>query len=213
MDITLKAVCPSFLTDTGSGVWGEDIHWPEKAVVNVAAPSGTGKTTFMSILYGLLSEYTGSLLFDGKDAASLNRREWAQMRQTTLSLMFQDLRLFDQLTCVDNVRLKAGQAKPVDSKDSAFIETAFERLGMTSRLQTLAGSCSQGEKQRVAFIRALVQPFDWILLDEPFSHLDAACIETMRDLLLEARERNQAGMIVTSLAPDTWLTYDTQVAL
>ncbi|NQV34474.1 MAG: ATP-binding cassette domain-containing protein [Phycisphaeraceae bacterium] len=213
MDITLKALCPSFLTGTGSGVWGKDIHWPEKAVVNVAAPSGTGKTTFMSILYGLLSEYTGSLLFEGKDATSLSRRDWAQMRQTTLSLMFQDLRLFDQLTCVDNVLLKASQAKPVDSEDSAFIETAFERLGLTSRLKTLAGSCSQGEKQRVAFIRALVQPFDWILLDEPFSHLDDACIETMRDLLLEAKERNQAGLIVTSLAPDTWLTYDTQVAL
>jgi len=213
MDITLEHVCPSFLQGTESEVWGKDIRFPETTVVNVAAPSGTGKTTFMSILYGLLSEYTGSLLFEGKDATSLSRRDWAQMRQTTLSLMFQDLRLFDQLTCVDNVLLKASQAKPVDSEDSAFIETAFERLGLTSRLKTLAGSCSQGEKQRVAFIRALVQPFDWILLDEPFSHLDDACIETMRDLLLEAKERNQAGLIVTSLAPDTWLTYDTQVAL
>ena len=213
MDITLKHVCPSFLQGKGSEVWGCELHFPEKTVVNVAAPSGTGKTSFMSILYGLLKDYTGTLQFDGKDAALLSRREWAELRQHRLSFMFQDLRLFDQLTCLDNVLLKANQAEPVDATNSAFIETAFERLGMTPRLQALAGSCSQGEKQRVAFIRALVQPFDWILLDEPFSHLDEACIAGMRDLLLEACDRNQAGLIVTSLVPDRCLAYHRTVAL
>jgi putative ABC transport system ATP-binding protein len=213
MDITLQTVCPPFLEGAGSEVWGKEVHFPDKSVVNVAAPSGTGKTSFISILYGLLSEYSGRLLLDGKDVASLNRREWAQLRQHKLALMFQDLRLFDQLTCLDNVLLKAGQTHRINAVDEAFIETAFERLGMTPRLQALAGSCSQGEKQRVAFIRALVQPFDWILLDEPFSHLDEACILAMRDLLLEVCDRNQAGMIVTSLATDTWLPYHRQVAL
>lgn len=210
MNIVLETVCPSFLTGRGSGVWGRDIRFSEKTVVNVTAPSGTGKTSFMSILYGLLTDYTGTLQFDGKDAASLSRREWAHLRQHTLSFMFQDLRLFDQLSCLDNVLLKANQ---VDSADLSFIETAFERLGMTPRLQALAGSCSQGEKQRVAFLRALVQPFDWILLDEPFSHLDETCIAAMRDLLLEACDRNHAGMIVTSLAPDSCLAYHRTVAL
>ncbi len=213
MNIALRTVCPSFLTGTGSEIWGRDIGFPEATVVNVAAPSGTGKTSFMSILYGLLTDYTGSLLFDGQDAMSLTRRDWAQLRQRRLSFMFQDLRLFDQLTCLDNVLLKANQVKPVDSANATFIETAFERLGMTSRLQALAGSCSQGERQRVAFVRALVQPFDWLLLDEPFSHLDETCIAAMRDLLLEACDRNHAGMIVTSLAADPWLPYDSVVAL
>ncbi|MCP4455032.1 MAG: ATP-binding cassette domain-containing protein [Planctomycetes bacterium] len=213
MNITLRTVCPSFLTGTGSDIWGRDIGFPETTVVNVAAPSGTGKTSFMSILYGLLTDYTGTLSFDGKDAMSLTRRDWAQLRQRRLSFMFQDLRLFDQLTCVDNVLLKANQVKSADSANLAFIEAAFERLGMTSRMRALAGSCSQGERQRVAFIRALVQPFDWILLDEPFSHLDETCIVAMRDLLLEACDKNHAGMIVTSLAADTWLPYDSVVAL
>ncbi len=210
MDITLKHVCPGFLQDTGSEVWGCELHFPEETVVNVAAPSGTGKTSFMSILYGLLADYTGTLQFDGRDAALLSRREWAQLRQHRLSFMFQDLRLFDQLSCLDNVLLKANQ---VDSADVSFIETAFDRLGMTPRLQALAGSCSQGEKQRVAFVRALVQPFDWILLDEPFSHLDEPCIAAMRDLLLEACDQNHAGLIVTSLAADTCLAYHRTVAL
>lgn len=213
MDITLQQVCPGFLQGTESEVWGAEIHFSPKTFVNVAAPSGTGKTTFMSILYGLLTDYTGSVLFDGKEAESLSRHEWARMRQHRLAFMFQDLRLFDQLTCVDNVLLKANQAEPVDSEKSAFIERAFDRLGITPRLQALAGACSQGEKQRVAFVRALVQPFDWMLLDEPFSHLDEACITAMRDLLLEACDRNQAGMIVTSLAADTWVPYHRTVVL
>ncbi len=213
MDITLQTVCPSFLEGTGSEVWGNDVHFSGKSVVNVAAPSGTGKTSFISILYGLLLEYSGSLLFDDKDVASLDRQAWAQLRQHKLALMFQDLRLFDQLTCLDNVLLKVGQAHRMSVTDEAFIEAAFERLGVSPRLQALAGSCSQGEKQRVAFIRALVQPFEWIFLDEPFSHLDEACIVAMRDLLLEVCDRNQAGMIVTSLATDRWLPYHRQVAL
>lgn len=213
MEISLQTVCPTFLQGTESGVWGKDIRFSGQSVVNVAAPSGTGKTTFMSILYGLLTDYTGSLWLDGKDAASLNRLEWARLRQHHLSIMFQDLRLFDQLTCLDNVLLKAGQAQPVDAPALGFIERAFEALGLKPRLKALAGSCSQGEKQRVAFIRALVQPFDWILLDEPFSHLDETCISAMRELLLERCEQNQAGMVVTSLAPDERLPYDLVVAL
>ena len=65
----------------------------------------------------------------------------------------------------------------------------------------------------MVFVRALMQPFDWILLVEPFSHLDDACIAAMRDLLAEVRERTGGGMIVTSLAPDPWLPYDRTVTL
>ena len=65
----------------------------------------------------------------------------------------------------------------------------------------------------MALIRALSQPFDWILLDEPFSHLDDECIQAMRELLLEVCDRNQAGMLVTSLAPEPWLSYSRTVAL
>jgi putative ABC transport system ATP-binding protein len=210
MDITLKQVCPEFLQDTGSEVWGCDLHFSEKTWVNVAAPSGSGKTSFVSILYGLFQAYTGTLQFDGKEAASLSRSEWAGLRQHKLALMFQDLRLFNQLTCLDNVVLKAGQT---GEPDRGAIGQAFDRLGIGALLTVSAGQCSQGEKQRVAFVRAIMQPFDWIFLDEPFSHLDDVCIAAMRDLLVEACDRNQAGLIVTSLTPDQWLTYHRAVAL
>ena len=210
MEISLHSIIPRFLTFEASQVWRAELHLPGKTFVNVNAPSGTGKTSLLAILYGLLTDYTGTLMFDGKDVASFTRRAWAQLRQRRLSLMFQDLRLFDQLSCLDNVLLKARQVGDVDL---ARVDSAFERLGLRTRLHAPAGSCSQGEKQRVAFLRSLFQPFDWILLDEPFSHLDEACVRAMRDLLLEACDRQAAGLIVTSLAPDTSLPYDKTVTL
>jgi ABC-type lipoprotein export system ATPase subunit len=210
MNISLQSVCPSFLDSNGSQVWNNEIHLAEKTFVNISAPSGTGKTTLISILYGLLSDYAGVLTFGTEDARSFNRNRWALLRQRHVALMFQDLRLFPQLSCLENVRLKAEQA---GGADASFIETAFDRLGIGQRMQAQASTCSQGEKQRVAFIRALVQPFGWILLDEPFSHLDEACIQAMRDLLLEACARNDAGMILTSLEPDHRLPFHRTYAL
>lgn len=210
MKFRLQHICPEFLPGTESQVWNGDLHWPEKSMINVAAPSGTGKTTFIAILYGLFRNYTGTLKFDDRDVTLLSRNEWARLRQRTLSVMFQDLRLFDQLSCLDNVLLKNSQGG-VSNKDR--IESAFERLGIAARLHAPAGTCSQGEKQRVAFIRALMQPFEWILLDEPFSHLDDTCIAAMCELLLDICDKNNGGMIVTSLAPDPWLPYDRTVAL
>lgn len=210
MNIALQSICPSFLEGRKSQVWGCDVLLSAQTHINVTAPSGTGKTSLVSILYGLLRDYSGHLQFDDRHADSFSRRQWAQFRQCQLSVMFQDLRLFDQLSCLDNVLLKAGQARDADP---GWIASAFERLGLQSRMYALAGSCSHGEKQRVALIRALSQPFDWILLDEPFSHLDDECIRAMRELLLEVCDRNQAGMLVTSLAPDAWLSYSRTVAL
>lgn len=210
MDIRLKHVRSAFLPGSDSDVWGCDIEWPGQTYVNVAAPSGTGKTTFMSILYGLLTDYSGQVLWGDQVVSQLSRQSWSWLRQFHLSIVFQDLRLFDQLSCLDNVLLKAGQT---GNPDCHVIEQAFDRLGMASLMRARAGQCSQGEKQRVAFIRALMQPFDWIFLDEPFSHVDEACIRAMCDLLIETCEHNRAGMIVTSLCPDTRLPYHRQVTL
>jgi len=210
MNISLRSVCPAFLHANGSEVWNTEIQLAEKTFVNIAAPSGTGKTSLISILYGLLTDYSGSLQFGTEDARTFGRNRWALLRQRHLSLVFQDLRLFPQLSCLENVLLKANQA---GRSDEAYIETAFDRLDIKQRLHARADTCSQGEKQRVAFIRALVQPFDWILLDEPFSHLDEACIQVMQELLLEACDKNDAGMVLTSLEPEDLLPFHRTYAL
>ncbi len=72
---------------------------------------------------------------------------------------------------------------------------------------------SQGEKQRISIIRALVQPFSWLLLDEPFSHLDDANIHLAKQLISETCKDQNAGMIMASLGSDFGMHYDQKYEL
>lgn len=86
-------------------------------------------------------------------------------------------------------------------------------LGVEHILQQSAALCSYGEQQRIAIIRALVQPFEWLIMDEPFSHLDKANARKAAALITEAcRERN-AGMIITDLHDDDHFTYSEKLTL
>jgi putative ABC transport system ATP-binding protein len=210
MNIVLNNICPSFIKTPASEIWNCKLNIPAETYVNIQAGSGTGKTSFINIMYGLLHDYTGILQLTNKQASALSRKQWSVLRQKHISIMFQDLRLFDQLTCLDNIMLKADQNAPADTD---YIYTAFDKLGITHLLHKLTGICSQGEKQRVAFIRALVQPFDWILLDEPFSHLDKNNQNIMRNMLIEKCKHNKAGLILTSLHKDQALEFNRTYAL
>jgi len=84
----------------------------------------------------------------------------------------------------------------------------FETLGITDKIDVQAGKLSFGQQQRVAFIRSLCQPFDFIFLDEPVSHLDDENGIIMSRLLTEEAERQQAGIIVTSIGKPLPLDYN-----
>lgn len=87
------------------------------------------------------------------------------------------------------------------------IERLLEAAGIAGKRDTPAGKLSFGQQQRVAFIRCLCQPFDFILLDEPVSHLDAANGEVLSALLLEGAQAQGAGVIVTSVGSRLRLPY------
>jgi putative ABC transport system ATP-binding protein len=73
------------------------------------------------------------------------------------------------------------------------------RLGIDSKLNSRCGTCSYGEQQRVAIIRSLLQPFDFLLLDEPFSHLDNRNAEMAMELMLEEAKARGAAIIFADL--------------
>ena len=72
----------------------------------VEAPSGRGKTSLLSIIYGLRKDYRGKVFIDDKNISLLSEKEWSVMRKNRLSFIFQGLELFDELTAIDNIRLK-----------------------------------------------------------------------------------------------------------
>ena len=145
-----------------------------------------------------------TILFDAADCRTLSVAQWGELRRRSLSMLFQDLRLFGELTVAENLALK-NELTHFLTPDR--IERLLEAAGIADKRDTPAGKLSFGQQQRVAFIRCLCQPFDFILLDEPVSHLDAANGEVLSALLLEGAQAQGAGVIVTSVGSRLRLPY------
>lgn len=123
-------------------------------------------------------------------------KEWSLIRKSNLSFIFQGLELFDELTALENIRLK-NELTAYQSNDR-ILEMA-RVLGIEHFLPRKAGILSFGQQQRVAIIRALCQPFDFLLADECFSHMDRANSLTAYQLIRQECEARSAGLILTSL--------------
>jgi putative ABC transport system ATP-binding protein len=210
MTIEFDHIIPTPLKDRflqrNSDVWNNSVQLNQGDFVKIKAPSGTGKTTLVHILYKLRHDYEGKIKLNDKSIKEYQGDELARMRQSKISIIFQDLRLFPNLTARENIELKRILQTPF--YESPVIDLMAEELGISHILDQKAGLCSYGEQQRIAIIRALIQPFEWLFMDEPFSHLD---IENTRKAatLIETECRNRdAGFISTDLDDDTHFTYN-----
>lgn len=191
--------------DVESEVWNQDVTFEKGRLYLLEADSGKGKSTFCSYVVGFRHDYKGSVLFDDRDVASFSTSDWVRMRLSHVSHLFQELRLFTELTAMENVEIKN---KLTGFKSRKEIEEWFERVGIADKMESRVGLMSFGQQQRVAMIRALVQPFDFILVDEPISHLDDANSSVMAELLMEEARRQGAGVITTSIGKHMDLKYD-----
>lgn len=196
--------------DLGSAVWQRDVTFHKGHLYLVEAESGKGKSTFCSYLLGYRHDYSGELYFDDRLASRLRVADWVAIRQTHVSHLFQELRLFPELTAMENVEIKN---KLTGFKSPKEIENWFERLGIADKRDSKIGLMSFGQQQRVALIRALAQPFDFILADEPISHLDDNNSKMMGELLMEEARKQGAGVIITSIGKHMALDYDKTLSL
>ena len=206
--ITLSNVLPHVFanrTDLKSDVWLNDVKFEKGRLYLVEAMSGTGKSTLCSYILGYRHDYTGNVCFDDKDVKSLSVNDWVAIRQRSISHLFQELRLFPELTALENVQIKNNLT---DFKPITEVKEWFERLGIADKLDAKVGRMSFGQQQRVAMIRALVQPFDFLLADEPISHLDDTNSAIMADIMMSEAKRQGAGVIVTSIGKHMVLDYD-----
>ena len=188
-----------------SDIWHRDLTLQKGKCYLIEAASGTGKSSLCSYLYGYRKDYEGIINFDGRNIRSLSVAEWTELRKHSLSILFQELRIFPELTALENVLLKNSLTAFRKKKE---ILSLFELLGIADKRDEKAGHLSYGQQQRVAFVRSLCQPFDFILLDEPVSHLDDENGRIMSHLLTEEAERQGAGIIVTSIGKHLPLAYD-----
>ena len=191
--------------DVQSEIWLQDVTFQKGQTYLVEASSGTGKSSLCSYIIGYRKDYLGTILFDGKDIRQHSVSDWTSVRKNSLSLLFQELRLFPELTAMENVQIKNGLTGFKGHKE---IEEWFERLGIADKTDAKVGRMSFGQQQRVAMIRALVQPFDFLMVDEPISHLDDVNSAIMCDIMMEEARRQGAGVIVTSIGKHMDMSYD-----
>ncbi|MBQ7421894.1 MAG: ATP-binding cassette domain-containing protein [Prevotella sp.] len=196
--------------DLVSDVWRQNVVFEKGQLYLVEADSGQGKSTFCSYIIGYRHDYSGQVLFDGADTLLYKVKDWMHVRQRHVSYLFQELRLFPELTAYENVEIKN---KLTAWKNRKQIEEWFERLGIADKLNAKVGRMSFGQQQRVAMIRALVQPFDFLLADEPVSHLDDANASVMGEIMMEEARGQEAGVIITSIGKHIPLPYDKMIKL
>ena len=118
------------------------------------------------------------------------------MRTNSIALLPQDMALFPELTVAQNIDLKNNKT---NHKTDKQIKDLLDRLGIIAKHDVAVGKLSIGQMQRVALVRAVCQPFDFIFLDEPVSHLDARNNKIVADIITEEADRQGAGIISTSV--------------
>jgi putative ABC transport system ATP-binding protein len=199
MTISLQNIQPAFLkinSSDASQIWNKPVKFNKGEHLHIVAPSGKGKTSLIHFLYGLRKDYTGEIFYNNENIKSFDAEKFATWRQQHVSIVFQDLRLFTEQTVYQNIEIKRVLA--AYHHDQKITEMAG-RLGIESKLSKLCKTCSYGEQQRIAIIRALMQPFDFLLLDEPFSHLDENNRQKAMDLIEEEANARNATIILADL--------------
>jgi ABC-type lipoprotein export system ATPase subunit len=216
MTITLDHIIPIPLRDKlasrPSDIWNTSISFAEGEWIKINAPSGTGKTTLVHIIWQLRKDFTGKVFYDNKSAADISANAMADYRQQKLSVIFQDMRLFANLTARENIELKR-QMNGKPFYDTSMIDAMAAALGVSHIMNQDAATCSYGEQQRIAIIRSLMQPFKWLIMDEPFSHLDRANTRKAAALIAEECRKRNAGFLLTDLDADDHSDYTKQLSL
>lgn len=152
----------------------------------IIGPSGCGKSTLLSVLAGLNQSYQGTVLINGKPPKDSGKT----------ALILQEYGLLPWKTVWDNVKLGL-QIKGYSKQEIDFkTEKIFHRLGLLHLRKRYPGQLSGGQRQRVAIARSLVLEPELLLMDEPFSSLDALTREEMQDFLLELWQENKLTILL-----------------
>lgn len=213
MNIVLDHVMPHPLASIQHGadsIWGKHTEIKHANRILLNASSGKGKTTFTTVVYGLRRDYDGLLTYDGRDIRTFSADEWTEIRQRKVSVVFQDLQLFPEITVRENLLLKNSLT---DVYSEVELKQMMERLEIENKWEQKCGLLSMGQQQRVAIIRAMAQPYELLIMDEPFSHLDIDNTNRSMEMIVQRTQEQNAGFVLTSLGDAHDYKYDYELKL
>jgi putative ABC transport system ATP-binding protein len=158
--------------------------------------SGSGKTTFLNLIAGILAADSGHVAIDGADMTSLGEPQRDRLRADKLGYIFQTFNLLQGFTVLENVAL--GMSFGLRGVDRAHAREVLQRVGLGHRLDHFPRQLSTGQQQRVAVARALANRPKLVLADEPTGNLDRTHARESLALIREVcREHNAALLLVS----------------
>lgn len=199
-NLILENISPKYFTPRNieqSEIWNKNISFSKGKKFLIVAPSGSGKSTLATAILGAHFQYEGNIKYDQQTVKNLHLEEIVKNRKDGVSLLFQDVRLIKNLTISENILLR------VFNKDQKqFIpkmEEYAQLLGIENLLHKKAENCSYGERQRSAIVRSLINPTDFLIYDECFSHLDLNNKKIAFSLINEVSEESGSSVIFFEL--------------
>jgi putative ABC transport system ATP-binding protein len=139
-----------------------------------------------------------------------DKEKTAQLRRDGLSVVFQDLRIFPVLNGWENLEVKRILT---GTETAERAEAWMDRLGIGDKKVASGRTLSYGEQQRLAIVRSLLQPFRWLLMDEPFSHLDKENMRRAAALIAEVVEERGASLLLADLDANDYFPYTQTLTL
>lgn len=188
----------SFLTPDGKRrdvVSIGDFSLEERDHVALRGESGSGKTTFLNLIAGILKSDSGRLVVAGREMSGLAESERDRHRATSIGYIFQTFNLLQGYTCLENVLLGMSFGRGADRD---YAERLLHRVGLREHLNHRPRQLSTGQQQRVAVARALANRPKLVLGDEPTGNLDHANARQVLALIRETCRENGAALLLVS---------------
>lgn len=171
----------------------------EREQAALSGESGSGKTTFLNLISGILPADSGTIRIAGREMTALSESERDRLRASKVGYIFQTFNLLQGFTCLENIllRMSFGGGKP----DRRLAKRLLERVGLRKRTEYYPRQLSIGQQQRVAAARALASRPSLVLADEPTGNLDSANAKEALSLIRETCEENGAALLLVSHDP------------
>ena len=168
--------------------------------VAIVGPSGSGKTTLLNLIAGTATPQCGQVTTNGQMISAMHDAARRDFRIENIGLVFQEFELLEYLNVLDNILLpyRINRTLHLGADVRARAEAIAERVGVGDKLFRYTHQLSQGEKQRVAVIRALVVQPPLLLADEPTGSLDPLNKDRVLDILLQYANDNAATLITVT---------------
>lgn len=181
---------------------GIDISVRKSEVLSIMGASGAGKSTLLQILGTLSTPDSGSLVIDGVDVLSLDRKELSKFRNGSIGFVFQFHHLLPEFTSVENIMIPALIAGRSDKDAKKDAMSLLETMGLSERATHKPSELSGGEQQRVAIARALINRPAVVFADEPSGNLDSVTKAEIHKLFFTLRDTFGQTIVIVTHDPE-----------